>query len=59
MKECPNHTRKSQNNKRRLSPALLALIEKIEEFNKTEIETRIEDGLSICPHIIQEAPNES
>lgn len=41
------------------SPALLALIEKIEEFNKQENETRIEDGLSICPHIIQEAPNES
>ncbi len=41
------------------SPALLALIEKIEEFNKTETETRIEDGLSICPHIIKEQPNES
>lgn len=41
------------------SLALLALIEKIEEFNKQETETQIEDGLSICPHIIQEAPNES
>ena len=48
MKECPNH-----------SPALLELLEKIREFNKTETETRIEDGLSICPHIIQEAPSES
>lgn len=41
------------------SPALLELLEKIREFNKTETETRIEDGLSICPHIIQEVPNES